>query len=255
MTRLVTQDPRGKARTGLRAILWPGALLCMAGLISACGLIDPDITEFRFVTEDKEFTIDTGNWGLSGEGKFPRIPCDPANDQCIAASMAYCTSGENAECTASCTPANSCQVTVLASLDSEIKLSEENEFQSINNQPLARVSVESVEYQIVENTLEVPSPVLDIFVGPLGTTAPSQLDARPIGSVDSVEARTKKSWTAIEFTAQGRDALRTLMEGEEYKSPFNVIISTRLDIVEKDPIPSGHVRVGVRITASARPGF
>ena len=231
------------------------ALLTAVIVISGCGLVDPNITDFRFVTDDKEFTIDTADWGLSGDVTLPSVPCQQTNDLCMQASSTFCNPGEAAECTAMCTAAATCSMTIQVALSNEIKLADESEFQTVNDQPLADVSVENVEYRVTENTLNTDSPVLDIYIGPLGTMSPDGAGAEHIGSVPSIPAGVQVEFTPIELTEQGRNHLRNFIEGEEYKSPFNVIVASRLVFGAGDRLPAGRAQVGVHIIANARPSL
>lgn len=231
------------------------ALLAAVFIMSGCGLVDPNITDFRFVTDDKEFTIDTADWGLAGEAILPSVPCQQTNDMCMQASTTFCDPGEAAECSAMCTAASTCRMTIQVALSNEVKLADESEFQAVNDQPLADVSVEDVEYRVTENTLDSDSPVLDIYIGPLGTMSPDGEGARHIGSVPSIPAGVQVGFTPIELTEQGRNHLRNFIEGEEYKSPFNVIVATRLDFEAGDRLPAGRARIGVHIIANASPGL
>ena len=145
------------------------ALLASALFAAGCGLIDPNITDFRFQTDDKEFTIDTADWGLSGDQQLPAIPCDQTNDLCMQLSAAQCNSGAAAECAATCVADSTCRVTIAVALSNEIKLADESEFSVVDEQPLASVSVERVEYRVLENTLNIDSPELNIHIGPAGS--------------------------------------------------------------------------------------
>ena len=84
---------------------------------------------------------------------------------------------------------------------------------------------------------------------------PSDDNARHIGIVESIPAGVQRDFTPIEFSAQGRDHLRDFMEGDEYKSPFNVIVSTNLALNAGDLVPSGRARIAVHIIATARPSL
>ena len=222
---------------------------------TGCGLVDPDITNFRFVTDDKEFTIDTADWGLVGSGTVPSVPCQQSNDLCMAASDQFCMPGQTAKCTAMCSAQSTCALNLAVSLSTEIKLADDKEFQAVDNQPLAAVTIETVEYRVIENTLDVDSPVLDLYIGPLGTMTPDGAGAEAIGQVESVPAGVKLDFTPVTLNEQGNTRLSTFIEGDGYKSPFNIIMATTMGFAAGDRVPSGRARIAVHIKASARPSL
>lgn len=230
------------------------ALLVAAATLSGCWLVDADVANLRLETSEKEFTIDTADWGLSSDQTLPAVPCQQTNDLCMQASSMYCSPGDAAECSAICTAAATCRLSIDVALHNTIELSNENAFQEVNDQPLTRVTIESVEYRVLENTLNVASPVLNLSIGPVGVMSPSGEGVQHLGSVASIEAGTQPEST-VELTDEGRTHLREFIEGEGYKSPFNIIVSTRLDLEANDTMPAGRARVAVKIIASARLGL
>ncbi|MEM9488338.1 MAG: hypothetical protein AAGC55_04280 [Myxococcota bacterium] len=233
-----------------------GALMALSG----CGLIDSSVLDFNFVTDDQEFTIDTAAWFNSADVVFPSVPCDPANDLCAATGEEFCRSGTPADCDAVCQPTSDdnssrCELAVDVAVSNAIDLSNESEFSVVDNQPLAEVTIDNVEYRVVENTLDITSPQLDLYVGPLGAMTPDSADTQPIGLVAPISAGQQTGWTPVDLTAQGQATLRSFMADEAYKSPFTVIVGTRIDLVPGQQPPTGKAVIQVRIRATARPAL
>lgn len=224
-------------------------LVLSSALISACslfgcGLIDSNITEFNLSLPDQEFTIDTSQWNLMGDATFPGIPCQTTNDACPDLTAAVC---DGPECTGICDGAtNTCKVMVQVGLSQTINLVEEKpELQTIENQPFLNVTIDAVEYQIVENTLNFDSPGISLYVAPQNVMTPESNDARLVGTIEPIPAMRQLDWTPMNMNNAGENNLRDMMG--DYRSIFNVIVGATVEITEGTPLPSGRAvaRVGV----------
>ena len=51
---------------------------------AGCGLVDPNISNFDLFIKDKDFTVDTDQWMLSGVDQFTSVDCS-VNDVCAVA--------------------------------------------------------------------------------------------------------------------------------------------------------------------------
>ena len=225
----------------------PGVFLVTLSL-GGCGLIDPDITQFNLSLPDQEFTIDTSQWGLSGDAQFPSIPCDPQNDLCEQLTDAVCSGNE---CAGSCdVESMTCKVTVSVALSEPINLVEEKpELQTIQNQPFLEVTIDEVAYEVSENTLNFASPVVNLYVAPQNIMSPDSAEARLVGTIGSVPAMQPQSWSAMELTSVGEGNLREMMG--DYRSVFNVIVGSTVEITAGMPMPSGRAVATVAVDAHA----
>lgn len=216
--------------------------------LSGCGLIDPDITQFNLSLPDQEFTVDTSQWGLSGEAEFPGIPCDPANDICEQLTEQVCS---GSECRGSCdAELLTCKVTVSVALSESINLVDEKpELQTIENQPFLQVTIDEVTYEVLENTLNFASPEIGVYVAPQNVMSPDSGDARLVGTIESVPAMRQQSATPMILTGEGEGNLRDMMG--DYRSVFNIIAGTTVEIREGMPMPSGRAEVQVAVKAHA----
>lgn len=225
--------------------------LLTACALAGCGLIDPDITEFDLSLPEQEFIVDTSQWGLTDMGaEFPSIPCDPADDMCPALAAAICAEPDCSG-TATCdVDTSTCKVTVPVALSRSINLVEEKpELQTIENQPFINVTIDEVEYEVLENTLNFDSPVIDLYVAPQNVMSPDSADARLVGTIGSVPAMNQLDWTPVQLAGSGENNLRQFMG--DYRSIFNVIAGTVVEIEAGMPMPSGRAVARVRVDAHA----
>jgi hypothetical protein len=229
----------------------PAMLLAMsltAWSLSGCGLIDKDITYFDLSLPEQQFTIDTSQWGLSADPTFPAIPCSLEADICADATAAYCSADQ---CVGVCDGATgTCKARVLVALSQQINLIEEKpELQSINDQPIINVTIDTVEYRITENTLNFESPEITIYVAPINVISPLNPEARPIGTIAPIEASRQRGWTEVQFTPDGKASLRQFMG--DYRSIFNVIVGAWAEIQAGDDMPAGRALTEIRVEAHA----
>lgn len=226
-------------------------LLCSSAIlaVAACGLIDTDIADFDLSLPEKELTVDTMQWELSEAETMPAVDCSESSAVCSAGIGEYC--GAEGICFGSCDDADqTCRVEVLVSLWHTFDLAAEKpELQDIDGQPLVRVDIDRVSYDVVENTFSVDSPEFTVYVAPQGVMAPGDPQARAIGTIPGVPAMTTQSDVEIELTGDGREILAGFMKA--YSTPFNLIVGSTVTLEAGDPIPTGKLVAVVRVTATA----
>ena len=119
------RDPlRGRAAAALAVVgaLWLGG--------AGCGLVSSDIDDFDLSIEEKSFTIDTSQWGLTDVDTFVNTDCSATPGVCATAAQQACTDGN---CFGSCsTTTNTCELHVVVALWDMVVLTEEQpELQTI----------------------------------------------------------------------------------------------------------------------------
>jgi hypothetical protein len=229
-------------------VVVPAIFLAWCMALSACGLIDKDITYFDLSLPEEQFTVDTSQWGLSADGTFPAIPCTVDNDICADAVTAYCGAEQ---CQGVCDGAsNTCTARVLVALSQQIDLVQEKpELQTIEDQPFINVTVDAVKYRITENTLNFESPEITLYVAPVNVMSPTNPEAQPIGTIASLEAGRQIDWTDVQLAPNGEASLRQFMG--DYRSLFNVIVGAWVEIQAGDSMPAGRAVAEVRVEAHA----
>ncbi len=225
-------------------------LVVLVGLLvqSGCNLIDPDITHFDLSLPEKDFTVDTTQWGLADQGTFPTIDCMPENDICAQATQSVCEQGD---CAGVCDAGtNLCKVTVTVALSRQIDLiAEKPELETIEQQPFINVTIDQVEYEVNENTLNFDSPALTLYVAPINVMDPASPEAEVVGTIEPVPAGRQLSWTDMSLGDQGEASLRDRMG--DFRTVFNVIVGAEVDITAGMPMPIGRAVARLRVSAYA----
>lgn len=228
----------------LLATLVPVLGLSLAG----CGLISSDVTQFDLGLPHKQFTIDAGNWGLSNPEVLLSHACTVSPDPCPALAAQACRPGQ---CVAACNAAsNTCDLTLFVSLYQGIDLlTEKPELQSINNEPIISVTIDSIDYEVTANTFNVATPQMGVWAAPSTVMVPGDPGSKRVGTVPSIPAGTTQPATAMAFDPDGKANLASFMGS--YKTPFNIVVGSGILLHQGMPVPQGAMTVNVSIAAHA----
>ncbi len=212
---------------------------------SGCGLISSDVGDFDLSLPEKKFTVDSAQWGLTMDPNFPTIPCAGMEGVCSAAVMQAC--GDET-CFGSCDGTN-CKATIVVGLWTGVNLLDEKpELQTIDDQPLIDVTITDITYEVTENTMNIDTPEMTIYVAPITAMTPGNPSARPVGTIASVPAGAELTGQ-VNLTPEGRADLREFMN--DFRTPFNIIVGTEVDIEAGDEVPSGKLEAVVNVSAHA----
>jgi hypothetical protein len=220
----------------------------LAAASAGCGLISSDVADFDLTLPDKSFTIDTAGWEIDQTQAQVLLgtSCASAPTACNQLAMQAC----EANCSGMCNASQRCELQLDVSLYKAINLVEEKpELKSINDQPVIKVTVDSVTYTVTSNTLNVATPELKVYVAPMSVMDPKSPEASEIGSIPPVEAGTTVAATPIAFTAAGKAKLVSIMS--TFKTPFNVIVGSTLTVSQGQPVPQGKLDAVIKIRGHA----
>jgi hypothetical protein len=129
-------------------------------------------------------------------------------------------------------------------------LMEKPELQSINDEPVIKVVIDSVTWEVTMNSLNVDTPPMTVFVAPMSVMDPSSPDARAVGTIDTVTAgEVTDGPRPIAFTPTGKADLIAAMS--TFKVPFNVIVGSAITVSQGDSFPTGRLDARVNITGHA----
>ena len=226
-------------------------MLLVASLgASGCGLISSDVTNFDLTLPDKTFTIDATGWQVNQQQAMVLLStnCSSQPTVCASAAMQACQMG----CSGSCnTSTQTCDLSLDVSLYRPIDLiSEKPELKSINDEPVIKVTIDSVTYEVTANTLNVATPEMKIYVAPMSVMNPKDPLAKEIGTISAVPAgMTTTAPQNIAFNANGKADLVNIMS--TFKTPFNVLVGSTLVVRNGTPVPQGKLDAVVHIKAHA----
>jgi hypothetical protein len=223
-----------------------GALIAL--LVSGCGLISSDVTNFNLDLPDKKFSIDTMSWNVDQARADAALntPCSTTT-QCMSAAEQVCAM----DCSGVCNPQQRCTINLDVGLHTPINLlMEKPELQQINDKAVIEVEVDDVLYMVEQNTLNVATPEIGVYVAPMSVMDPTDPQAKKIGTIPMVESMmTIATAQKMTFTPDGRENLKTTMGN--FKTPFNVIVGSTLTMTSGMPIPQGRLDALIRIRAHA----
>jgi hypothetical protein len=223
--------------------------LVLSGL-GGCGLVDSNVADFDLTLPQKKFTVDASTWNVNetAAAAYLSTRCDSMPQICGQAAVNAC---KTASCSGRCDGASmTCVLGLGISTYQAIDLlAEKPELKTINDQPLIKVTIDKITYQVVTNTLSVDTPEMTVFLAP--NTVMSALDpqAKPIGRIPPVKASSTLMAAPLEFTDTGKADLIAAMNN--FKVPFNVIVGASITINSQTQIPVGKLEAAIQITAHA----
>jgi hypothetical protein len=225
------------------------ALGFAAGLGAAgCGLISSDVTNFDLTLPEKKFTIDASGWDVkqSDADQFTTLSCASNASVCSSAVTQACMAG----CSGTCNAAKTCDLSLDVSLMQPVNLvMEKPELKSINDEPVIKVTIDSVTYKVTSNTLNVATPTISVYVAPTTVLKPGP-DATLIGTIPPIPAnQVISNPQMLMFTPDGKAALVKIMSS--FKTPFNVLVGSSLLVTAGQPVPMGKLEAVVQISGHA----
>jgi len=233
----------------LHPCLRVGVGLVVGLSLASCGLISSDVTNFDLTLPDKKFSIDTGKWQVDSTAAnlFLMQSCASMPSVCSTAVKMACTTG----CTGTCSAAKTCDLSLDVSLYQPVNLvMEKPELKSINDEPVIKVAIDSVTYEVTSNTLNVDTPELTVYIAPSTVMTPTDPMAKAIGTIAPIPAgKMTSSPQPIMFTATGKADLINIMS--TFKTPFNVIVGSSLVVTSGQPVPMGKLDAVVHIKGHA----
>src|SRR5262245_46805903 len=162
--------------------------LCLLGVLaSSCGLIDSDVTNFDLTLPDKQFSVDASGWNVNqmAADTFLNMSCSGSPQICSSAATQACPMN----CTGKCGGASKCELELHVSAYKGVDLvTEKPELKQINDEPVIKVTIDSVRYAVTANTLNVDTPEMGVYVAPITVMDPKDPMAKQIGIIESVPA-------------------------------------------------------------------
>ncbi len=225
-------------RASLRILL---SALFSIGTVS-CGLISSDVTSIEVGLPSENFNVDTADWHVVANTTVPTVSCD---QNCASISDQFCSPGI---CSVDCNQTtNNCEGIVDIVLINDFDLATESpEYAQFASHSAISATLDDVWFQIGENTLDVATPELDVFVGPMSATGPSDSGVVAVGSLPSVPAGATGKFE-LQISSSGRAALTQFID--DYKTPFRIIVAGTEVLNAGDPVPQGRIVGTVQATA------
>ena len=207
----------------------------------SCNFISTDVDDFNFHLPEKEFTVDSEQFGMNWEGDFPTVEC-PANP---------CPDGEAFFCDAG-TCAAKAEYTLQASI---VRLKDEvEELAVVGAQDQVTVKFKYIQMEVVSNTLNYQMPPLQLYVAPQTATTlfdqngDMRADVELIGTLEAIPAGATGIYD-INLTSGGEAALTRYCQRPDV--PFYFFIYGSTVFGAGDPVPQGAITVRIHSMATA----
>jgi hypothetical protein len=174
--------------------------------------------------------------------------CASAPTECAQWVQSACGTG----CSGSCdVMSNTCDLDLQVGVYKMVDLNTDNpELATTAKEPVIKVSIDSINYVVPDNSLNVGTPGLTIYVAPMSVMSPSDPMAEAIGTIPGIPPNTTFTQPmAVQFTDTGKQRLVDIMGS--YKTPFNIIVGSTITIKMGDMLPMGKLTAEVDITAHA----
>jgi len=215
--------------------------LIVSTFLFSCNFISTDVDDFNFLLPEKEFSVDSAQFGMTWDGALPAVAC-PANP---------CPTGEAYFC-----DAGTCAAKAKYALQSEIvRLKDEvEELAVVGAQDQVSVKFKYIQMEAVSNTLNFQLPPLQLYVAP--RTATSLFDAEGevradvdlIGSLESIPAGATGIYN-INLTQDGEAVLTRYCQKPDV--PFYFFIYGSTVFGAGDQVPAGAITVKIHSMATA----
>ncbi len=230
-----------------RLALLSSLALSSLGIGAGCGLIDSNIADFDLSLPAKEISVDTADWMLVGETIVPAIDCSESAAICDAAVSQFC--GNQSLCVGAC-DGQRCKADVAVNLFRSFDLAQEKpELREIDGKPLIDVTISRISYTVTENTMNVDSAPMGIYIGPQTAMTIDHAAAELIGTIPVIAAGQTVSSTDVELVADAKKVVGRYMR--EYSTPFNIIIGSTVELKAADILPTGKLVAVVEVRATA----
>jgi hypothetical protein len=222
---------------------------CLLVVLGGCGLISSDVTDFTLKTQTHMFTVDASSYMVNqtAANAYLMQSCASAPTECAQWVQSACTTN----CSGSCDmTTQKCDLGLDVGVYQKVDLNADNpELATVSKEPIVKVTIDSITYTVTENSLNVATPEMTVYVAPMSVMSPSDAMAQTVGTIPEVPAMTTVGSANMMFTPDGKQNLVTIMGS--YMTPFNVIVGSTIVLKSGDPVPTGKLTAEVDITAHA----
>jgi hypothetical protein len=225
-------------------------------LLAGCNLVNTNTFSVSYSFDPEEYQKSFG----ATMGTFPAVACDPSTADCSQANAALMGSSFTATCDGT---ARQCKASGDLRLSYPVNLSMQSSFppEAIEF-GINFVTIEKVKYWVVNNTLTIDTPAIDLYVAPatakdetmgtkLGSIAPLHVNGHDAAghplcndTADSDDKSMGSNVCDMQLEKAGVDALANF--AKDYKNEFQIIAHAVVTAKGGDPLPAGMLDFVVR---------
>lgn len=227
--------------------------LWLATVVGGCINFTSNAVSVNYDLQPQEYLRDFG----SNTGPLPMMDCSMGGDAVCAQAMA--PMGAVVTCD---TTTKQCVASYDLLLMTTVNLSQEKGFPSAvaNSSAVKDVTVGAVHYWTPSNTLNFPTPPMDVWVGSQSVQKTTDPGAAKLGMVPSLptgqitncrpggHAGQMDAYCDMAIDAAGQTALAML--AKDFRTPFNVLVVSHVTVKGGDPIPSGKLDLFLQPTVA-----
>jgi hypothetical protein len=237
-------------------LVWLLAPAALAG----CSLVDSSALNIGYTFDPQEFKQSIGD--ERSTATMPRVACAPGEmpDPCAAVNAQLPAGSPMASC-------DGTKMECVATMD--IRLPQQVDLRSaktpVPDQVVqlgaSTVGIDRVNYWAATNTLNVPTPPIDIYVAAATARDEHDPSAVKLGSIASLPAKSRacgdpqdpnddavkmgQTVCSMPLTKAGQDALAGFIKNFR-NAPFQIIVRATLTAGADTPVPAGTIDVFVR---------
>jgi hypothetical protein len=224
-----------------------GALVAALFLVGGCGLIsaiDQLKQGINFKLPAQTYTVSTMDprWhNLPAGTVIPPFPCGSGGANCCASPI-DCT-----QVPLVC-EADQCALKFTFEDAQKIDLAGQAELGAYKGKVFTDILLKELNLEI-NNGLNVSTPPVDLYVAPANVTSATGAGAQKLATIGSQPPGMKTTIT-VPLDPAAQQAFSA--HARDFQTPFNVILSTGVDVKSGDPIPSGQVTFTVGGTVEGK---
>lgn len=215
--------------------------LLVAASAASAGCLAADETEIEIEVGEIAFTIDAASFGIDEAKARAVLDID------CTGSPAVCDAAARDACTKSCSGAcvgQRCELRVDIALHRLVDLRAAVP-ELAGSTAAIDAGVDELTCEVTANTLDVATQPLTISIATLALS-----DVHALGEIAPLPAMATRPSGPLDLTADGAARLETAIEA--YRTPFNLVLASRLAIRSGQPLPTGRLDTVLRLKAHAR---
>jgi hypothetical protein len=243
---------RGKAR-GRRGWLWVARIpvVGLAAVTAVAAGCSTDLFDLSVSLQHQTYAVDFG----PSPGTIPDLQCDPASPGVCggapSVSGTAAPSGVPTMVTVSlgCDASNDrCFAQADATAAFTVDVLQDSSFTTgVERRGVTLVREADFKYTVTTNTLTFDVPQVDFFVGPGGTSAPTDSGVQHVDASAPIPAG-QTNVTGTITVHDGTPAQALLQDAVRNGNPFQVIVSLSPRVEAGQPVPGGALAVDVAPT-------
>lgn len=224
-------------------------IVLLGGVVSGCSIVSSDVASFDIALPPKSFSVDATGWQIrsTDASQYLALPCGSSPNVCSSGLKTVCPMN----CSGSCSSTTStCDLRLEIAVHQTVDvLTEQPQLTSVSEQSVIHVAIDRVTYDVSANTLDTATSAMNVYIAPISVTDTRDPAVKQVATIPPIPAQTTVSGADWMYTAMGKQLLSDALGN--FKTPFNIIVGSAIDVTAGHPIPSGRLDASVHVRAHA----